>query len=97
VPGFRAIGNAGVDRGPILLPFERPVLLYFSRRRPTDFCDRRRDMSIKTLLAALVLTVAPGLAIAECSFGRGHEVTMSCADGMTWDADAQACVPVVSS
>ena len=54
-------------------------------------------MSIKSLLAALVLTVAPGLAIAECSFGRGHEVTMSCADGMTWDADAQACVPVVSS
>jgi hypothetical protein len=54
-------------------------------------------MSIKTLLAALVLTAAPGLAIAECSFGSAHEVTMSCTEGTTWDADAQACVPVVSS
>jgi hypothetical protein len=53
-------------------------------------------MSIKTLLAALVLTAAPGLAMAECSWGA-HQVTMSCAEGMSWDADSQSCVPVVSS
>ena len=55
-------------------------------------------MSIKTLLAALVLTAAPGLAMAECSWGsaqadddelfRRHD---------PWDASSQSCVPVVSS
>ncbi|MGP1356347.1 hypothetical protein [Roseicyclus sp.] len=54
-------------------------------------------MSIKTLLAALVLTAAPGLAMAECSWGANHQTTMSCAEGSTWDATTQACVPVVSS
>lgn len=54
-------------------------------------------MSIKTLLAALVLTAAPGLAMAECSWGSNHEVTMSCSEGMTWDAGTQTCVPVASS
>jgi hypothetical protein len=54
-------------------------------------------MSIKTLLAALVLTAAPGLAMAECSWGMDHRTTMSCSEGTTWDASTQACVPVVSS
>lgn len=54
-------------------------------------------MSIKTLLAALVLTAAPGLAMAECSWGSAHQTTMSCAEGTMWDASTQACVPVVSS
>ena len=53
-------------------------------------------MSIKTLLAALVLTAAPGLAMAECSWGA-QAVTMSCAEGLSWDADSQTCIPVVSS
>jgi hypothetical protein len=55
------------------------------------------NMSIKTLLAALVLTAAPGLAMAECSWGKTEQVTMSCAEGMMWDADSASCVPVVSS
>jgi dCTP deaminase len=63
----------------------------------TDLSDRRRHMSIKTLLAALVLTAAPGLAMAECSWGMEHQTTMSCAEGTAWDASTQACVPVVSS
>jgi hypothetical protein len=54
-------------------------------------------MSIKTLLAALVLTAAPGLAMAECSWGSAHQTTMSCAEGTTWDAGTQTCIPVVSS
>jgi len=53
-------------------------------------------MSIKTLLAALVLTAAPGLAMAECNW-MAERVTMSCAEGTTWDASTQTCVPVVSS
>jgi hypothetical protein len=54
-------------------------------------------MSIRTLLAALVLTAAPGLAMAECSWGSAHEVTMSCSEGTVWDATTQACLPSVSS
>jgi len=54
-------------------------------------------MSIKTLLAALVLTAAPGFAMAQCSWGKAEQVTMSCAEGMMWDADSAACIPVVSS
>lgn len=54
-------------------------------------------MSIKTLLAAVVLTAAPTFAMAECTWGSGHQMTMSCAEGMMWDGEAQACVPVVSS
>jgi hypothetical protein len=54
-------------------------------------------MSIKTLLAALVLTAAPGLAMADCSWGKSEQVTMSCADGMMWDGESATCVPVVSS
>ncbi|AHM05555.1 hypothetical protein roselon_03297 [Roseibacterium elongatum DSM 19469] len=52
---------------------------------------------IKTLLAAAALMAAPGLAMAECSWGSSHDMTMSCAQGSTWDADSQACVPTVSS
>jgi hypothetical protein len=55
-------------------------------------------MKIKMLLAALAMTAAPTLAIAECSWGKAHETTaMSCVEGMTWDAATQACVPVASS
>jgi hypothetical protein len=54
-------------------------------------------MRIKTLLAAFVLTAVPGFAYAECSWGRAHEVTMSCADGMTWDAASQTCVVTATS
>ena len=60
-------------------------------------------MTVKTILTALVLGVAPGLAMAEgCGFGHEamtttDQVTMSCAQGTAWDADAQSCVPVVSS
>lgn len=54
-------------------------------------------MRIKTLLAAFVLTALPGFAYADCSWGRAHDVTMSCADGMTWDAAAQTCVTTATS
>lgn len=54
-------------------------------------------MRITALLAAIAFLSLPTLAAAECSWGMGHEVTMSCTDGATWDADTQSCVPVVSS
>jgi hypothetical protein len=54
-------------------------------------------MSIKTLLAAIVLSAAPGLAAAACNWGTPDQVTMSCSEGMTWDAGTQTCVPVATS
>ncbi len=54
-------------------------------------------MSIKTLLAAIVLVAAPGLASAQCNWGTADQVTMSCSEGMTWDSATQTCVPVATS
>jgi hypothetical protein len=48
---------------------------------------------MKTILAAAALVAAPGLAAAECSWGKAEQVTMSCAPGTTWDATAGVCVP----
>lgn len=54
-------------------------------------------MHLKTLLAAIVLSTAPGLAVAQCFWGGAQEVTMSCAEGTTWDATAQTCVATATS
>jgi uncharacterized protein YdeI (BOF family) len=53
-------------------------------------------MKLKTLLAALALTITPALAMAECSW-KQEQMTMSCAEGTQWDAASQTCVPTVSS
>ncbi|ETW14494.1 hypothetical protein ATO8_01255 [Roseivivax marinus] len=51
-------------------------------------------MTIKTLLAAAALTAVSAMsASAQCSWGKQ---AMSCADGMTYDSDSHACVPVSS-
>lgn len=57
---------------------------------------REMTMKLKTLLAALALTMTPALAMANCSW-KSDQVTMSCADGTQWDETAQTCVPTVSS
>lgn len=55
-------------------------------------------MKMKTLLAALALTVAPGFALAySCNFDRIDTASMTCAEGSAWDAATQTCVPVASS
>lgn len=51
---------------------------------------------IQTLLVAALLAMAPGLALAECGWGT-HEMTMTCAQGTSWDADSQSCVPTATS
>ena len=53
-------------------------------------------MKLKTLLAALALTITPALASAAC-FDKHEQVTMSCAEGMQWDAASRTCVPTASS
>jgi hypothetical protein len=53
-------------------------------------------MKLKTLLAALALTITPVLASAQC-MGKQEQVTMSCVEGSQWDPATQTCVPTVSS
>ena len=48
-------------------------------------------MTIKTLAAAVALTLVPALATAACSYGK--QVTMTCAEGSVYDTDAGKCVP----
>ena len=55
-------------------------------------------MKIKTGLIVAVLAFAPGLAIAECSWGHSmkEQVTMSCAAGTVYDTEKGECVVVAS-
>ncbi|MDW3182141.1 MULTISPECIES: adenylosuccinate lyase [unclassified Roseobacter] len=49
-------------------------------------------MTIKTLAAAVALTLAPALAFAAgCNYGK-EEITMSCAAGTVYDTDSKSCV-----
>ncbi|MGC3939485.1 carbohydrate-binding module family 14 protein [Roseobacter sp. EG26] len=53
-------------------------------------------MTIKTLAAAVALTLAPVLAFAEgCNYGQ--KVTMSCAEGMVYDSETGTCVTNTTS
>lgn len=54
-------------------------------------------MKIKALLATLVIIAAPTLAAAECSWGKNETTAMSCAEGTSWDPQAQNCVPTATS
>ncbi len=54
-------------------------------------------MTFKHFAAAFVLMMVPTLATAECGWSMGHEATMTCADGTTWDAQSGTCVPTATS
>ncbi len=52
---------------------------------------------MKTLTIAVLLTLAPGLALAMgCDRGKKDVQAMTCAAGSTYDADAKACLPISS-
>ncbi len=52
-------------------------------------------MKTTALLATLAMMILPNVAAAMgCSYGHEATATMSCADGTTYDADAERCVPV---
>jgi hypothetical protein len=54
-------------------------------------------MRLSAIAAVLTLTFAPGLALAECSWGKmDQHASVTCADGTTWDATSQACVDTMS-
>ncbi|MCB1398328.1 MAG: hypothetical protein H6898_04295 [Rhodobacter sp.] len=48
------------------------------------------------LIAALLLPLGPGLALAQHACERGP-VTITCPDGQVWDATAQICTIPLSS
>lgn len=49
-------------------------------------------MTIKTLAAAVALTLVPAFAFAAgCNYGK-EEITMSCAAGTIYDSTTNACV-----
>jgi ABC-type dipeptide/oligopeptide/nickel transport system permease subunit len=56
-------------------------------------------MKTKLMLAVLALAVSPTVALAMgCSSGHvKDEIVMSCADGMTYDAQTQGCIPLSTS
>lgn len=48
---------------------------------------------MKTVLAALALTLAPTLSLAMgCSYGKHDQQVMSCAAGTVYDANTNSCV-----
>ena len=49
-------------------------------------------MTKKTLLTAIVLTLAPAMAYASCNYGEHSAQTTSCKAGTSWDAASNSCV-----
>jgi hypothetical protein len=51
-------------------------------------------MQIRTTLAAIALSLAPGLALAQggCDHGMKEVTASSCMAGFTWDEGKAACV-----
>lgn len=51
-------------------------------------------MTIKTLAAAVALTVIPAMGFAyECNYGKQKQASMTCAAGSVYDAAAGKCMP----
>jgi len=50
-------------------------------------------MTLKMTFAAIALTLAPGLAIAQCNEMKDTKITASaCGEAMVWDTVSQSCV-----
>lgn len=52
---------------------------------------------MKTVFVGLLVTLAPGLAFAECSGSHSDQIVMSCPQGQVFDADSESCVPLTTS
>lgn len=50
---------------------------------------------MKRLVFLLALVSSPLAAWAQCA-GRSDQQAMSCTEGMMWDQDTNACVPIVT-
>ena len=54
-------------------------------------------MSVKTLIVAAALAVAPTFAVAMGGCGSMQQTAAACGDGQVWDADSQSCIIPPSS
>lgn len=54
-------------------------------------------MSLKTLTAALILSVAPFAVSAQCSHGEASQQAMSCIEGSQFDVETGTCIPIAST
>lgn len=54
-------------------------------------------MTIKSLAAAVALSVLPAMGFAyECGFGKEETASISCAEGTVYDANTGTCVTTTS-
>lgn len=51
-------------------------------------------MKTKAAIALISLMLSPTVAAAYCSGSKHMTTAMSCAEGMTFDEQTRACVPV---
>lgn len=51
-------------------------------------------MTIKTLAAAVALTLLPAFAMAACNYGK--QAAMTCGEGSVYDSEAGKCIPTTS-
>ena len=54
-------------------------------------------MSVKTLIVAAALAVAPTFALARGGCGSMQQTAAACGDGQVWDESAQSCIIPPSS
>jgi hypothetical protein len=55
-------------------------------------------MTLKTLVAASIIALAPGFALAAgCSYTKSSDTAMSCAAGFVLDAETGKCVAQTTS
>lgn len=55
-------------------------------------------MNVKLLATTLIIAAVPTLVSAGCFGSHGQqEARISCAEGTTYDADAEKCVPETTS
>jgi len=55
-------------------------------------------MRVTTILAASLIIMLPGLAMAgeACGWGRHDTSASTCGDNQTWDETSQSCVDLVT-
>ncbi|SMY09067.1 hypothetical protein [Flavimaricola marinus] len=54
-------------------------------------------MTLKTFVAAMILSLSPLAAIAECGHSAAQQQAMSCMEGSQFDTATGTCVPIAST
>jgi hypothetical protein len=78
----------------IVDPTSKGTTLVPSGKGRTPQEDTR--MTLKTFVAAMILSVSPLAAFAQCS-GQMDQQAMSCAEGTQYDVETGTCVPIATT